>query len=267
MGKRITIKDRQRVARVLAARQGLTHLNDEIISTVGNMSDLDILNFLSNEIAPPADLVENITAAADEIRPGDVTRDPDLYKIASDIIDNFVTSNNWDVEKISPLQWAACCMSCGRFFRSRSWFRLNNENQIACNKDYEIDAAAVAAALPVWLSLCYKFNKTPLICDFCEFCGITKQWLYKTDSAGVTSERVVLAQKLSEIQADGLRRRVINPRENPVGAMFLLKADHGLVEASKVQHEYIKTDNNAASLPVFDDLPAIDDKSGENGPF
>ena len=264
MSNKITIKDRQRVARVLAARQGLAHLNDEIISTVGNMSDLDILNFLSNELTPPA--VENITAAVDEIRPGDVSRDPDLYKIASDIINNYMVSNNWTAEKITPLQWAACCMACGRFFNSRSWFRREQKNCIASNNMQEINIDAVAAAVPAWLALCYDFNKAPLICDFCEFCGISKEYIYKSGS-GVTSGGIHLVQKLQEIQADGLRRRVINPRENPVGAMFLLKADHGLVEASKVQHEYIKTDNKADLLPVFDDLPAIDDKNGKNNDF
>ena len=67
----------------------------------------------------------------------------------------------------------------------------------------------------------------------------------------MTSERDKLLQKLDKIQADGLRQRVINPKESPIGAIFLLKADHGLVEATKVQHEYIKNDGSAAALPVF----------------
>ena len=63
---------------------------------------------------------------------------------------------------------------------------------------------------------------------------------------------------LEESQADGLRRRVLNPKESPIGAIFLLKADHGLVEAQKIQHEYIKTSETAAALPIFGaDAPGL----------
>jgi hypothetical protein len=62
---------------------------------------------------------------------------------------------------------------------------------------------------------------------------------------------VELFKKIEQLQADGLRRRVINPKESPIGAIFLLKADHGLQETQKVTHEYIKNDGSAAALPVF----------------
>ena len=67
--------------------------------------------------------------------------------------------------------------------------------------------------------------------------------------SGVTPGSIELHKRLIEIQANGLRQRVINPKESPIGAIFLLKADHGLVEASRVQHEYIKPSENIQSLP------------------
>ena len=44
--------------------------------------------------------------------------------------------------------------------------------------------------------------------------------------------------------------------------MFLLKADHGLIEATKVQHEYIKPEETGAALPDFGQFQEITDKNG-----
>ena len=68
---------------------------------------------------------------------------------------------------------------------------------------------------------------------------------------------------IEEKQADGLRRVVIDGRRSPVGPMFLLKADHGLIEATKVQHEYIKTVENVGSLPDFGNYAALTDENGK----
>ena len=73
-----------------------------------------------------------------------------------------------------------------------------------------------------------------------------------------------LNKTLEKIQADGLRRKVLNGKESPIGAIFLLKADHGLVEATKVQHEYIKQDNNSNNLPVFASDPLEIEENNAN---
>lgn len=252
--EKCTIKKRREVARILAAREGLDRLNDKIIHQVGDMSDDEILNFLHNET--PAPSVEALPAGSvDEIRPGDADEN-DIYNICSDLVKQYIDSNGWDGEKISPLQWAACCLAVGRFARSRSLFRGVPENENTHNGIKEINAQkglnidAITAGAGAWLELCYKYNKAPLICDFCEFVAINKQTFYNMRD-GVTSPRVELFKRIEQIEADGLRRRVIDPKGSPIGPMFLLKADHGLIEATKVTHEYIKNDGSAAALPVF----------------
>ena len=251
--KRCTIKDRKRAADLLAVKDGCKERQQKHVEAVGLMSDDEVLKFIEEETAPAAVEVE-------EIRPDTETPEKDLFKICDDLIKNYLLSHNLEAEKITPLQWAACCMACGRFFRSRSWFRVQS-SQYEFNNNREVNARAVAAAVPVWLNLCYTYNKTPLICDFCEFVGISEEWLYKT-GADLTPERVQIYKNLKKIQENGLRRRVINPKESPIGPMFLLKADHGLIEATKVQHEYIKPEETGAALPDFGQFQEITDKNG-----
>ena len=232
------------------------------------MSDAEILQFLDNEEKKTtAAAVEVLTpGSVEEITPGGGA--PDYYNLFDGLISSYMASNNWDGEKISPLQWAACCLSVGRFVRSRSMFRTEQINSIISNNIKQLDIDGLTAAAGAWLELCYKYNKVPLICDFCEFVAISSQAFYNLkDGDGVTSRGVELFEKIEGLQADGLRRRVINPKESPIGAIFLLKADHGLVEAQTVRHEYIKSNETAAALPSFGDLPIIEDKNSENGTF
>lgn len=267
---RCTLKQRKQVARILAAREGLQKLNDDILQRVGAMSDDAIIQFLDNEEARAAAAVEVLQpGSVEEIKPG---CDPDytvIYNALVDAVKNYIVSNNWDAEKISPLQWGACCMAAGRLAGSRSFFRGIPENENTNNGIRQVNAAmgvnvaAVAGALPVWLELCTMFNKTPLKSDFLSFVGLSFDWLYNYKAApGVTSARDEILKILDGIQADGLRKRVINPKESPIGAIFLLKADHGLIEAQKVQHEYIKTDASGAALPVFGADPVQIDENG-----
>lgn len=251
--KRCTIKDRKRAADLLAVKDGCKERQQKHVEAVGLMSDDEVIKFIEEETTPAALEVE-------EIRPDTETPEKDLFKICDDLIKNYLLSHSLEAEKITPLQWAACCMACGRFFRSRSWFRVEQVNCITTNNMQQIDAAAVAGAVPVWLNLCYTYNKTPLICDFCEFVGISEEWLYK-NGQGLTPDGIQIYQKLKKIQENGLRRRVINPKESPIGPMFLLKADHGLIEATKVQHEYIKPEETGAALPDFGQFQEITAKN------
>lgn len=247
--RKCTLRERKQAARILAGRQGLEKLNDRIINQVGNMSDAEILQFLDNEEKNSAAAVEVLQpGSVEEIRPGGGSDYEKIYNTLVDVANNYIMSCGWDAEKISPLQWGSVCLQVGLFVRSRSLFRgADDIKNYYGNKDKSIDIDAVAGAIPVWLGLCYKYNKAPLICNFCDFCNISQEWLL----SGVNSKCVQLHKTLEKIQADGLRQRVINPKESPIGAIFLLKADHGLIESQKVTHEYIKNDGSAAALPVF----------------
>ena len=265
--RKCTIKERKQAARILAARENLLKINDDILQRVGSMSDNEVLNFLDNEASAAAAVLDPLEV--EEIKPGTGADLEAIYKNLVDVVNNYIVSNNWDVEKISPLQWAACCLAAGRFANSRSFFRGIPENENTNNgiKQYNasngVNVAAVAGALPVWLELCAKCNKTPLKSDFLAFVGLSFDWLYNYKGVGVTSERDEILKILETIQADGLRKKVINPKESPIGAIFLLKADHGLVEAQRVQHEYLKPDASGAALPVFGSYDPITDENAQ----
>lgn len=252
---KITARERKNAARILAARAGLDSLTPEIIQTVANMADSEILQLFNDDLTTAAAVLD--PSEVDEIKPGTGADYEKIYSLLVDVANNYILSNNWDAEKITPLQWGSVCLQVGIFARSRSFFRgSDNILNIYGNKDKSIDAAAVADAVPVWLSLCYKYNKPPLICNFCDFCGISKEWLF----SGVTPECVHLAKTLKDIQADGLRQRVVSPKESPIGAIFLLKADHGLIEATKTIHETAENTTRPDALP---DFAAFSDENGQ----
>ena len=246
--RKCTLKERRAAARILAARDNVSRALQRHIEAVGAMSDEEVLAFLDKEEEAAA--VEVVQA--EEIRPGSVPED--LYNLFDNLVTNYINANGWEGEKISPLQWGACCLSAGRFVRSRNMFRKEQSNCILTNNIKELDLDGITRAGAAWLELCFKYNKVPLICDFCEFVSISKQAFYNLrDGDGVTSRGLDLFKRIEGLQADGLRRRVIDPKGSPIGPMFLLKADHGLVEATKVQHEYIKSNETAAALPVWDE--------------
>ena len=268
--KRCTLKDRKAAARIISARAGAyDRMTPEALAAVGNMSDAEVLAFLDQELTP-----EKLDGATvEEIKPGKKTlpTDPEeLADVVGGLVDAYMLKNNWEAEKISPMQWASCCLMVGRFFSARSAFRGAEINPDTRKGIREINAAAgvdvdaLAAVVPLWLDLCLKYNKTPLLSDFMYFSGVSVQWLYSVQE--VNPKRVELKKKLEQIQADGLRKRTLDTKASPVGAIFLLKADHGLVEATKTIHEYEKPAGSAAALPVFaETAPGIPEKPENSG--
>lgn len=121
--KRCTIKDRKAAARIISARAGAyDRMTPEALAAVGNMSDAEVLAFLDNELTP-----EKLDGATvEEIKPGKKTlpTDPEeLAEVVGGLVDAYMLKNNWEAEKISPMQWASCCLMVGRFFSARSAFR------------------------------------------------------------------------------------------------------------------------------------------------
>ena len=193
----------------------------------------------------------------DEIKPGSGADYEKIYPILVDVANNYILSNGWDAEKITPLQWGSVCLTVGNFARARSWFRGSDiVKSYFGNNNKCIDFDAAAGAVPVWLDLCYKYNKPPLICDFCYFCGFTTALL----RSGVSPACIALRKTLDDIHAAGLRSRALSSKESPIGAIFLLKADHGLIEATKTIHETAETTARPDALP---DFAAFSDENGQ----
>ena len=253
--QRATIKQRRRVADLLAIRDGCTRREPRHIEAAGAMSDKEVLNFLDSEIRTDIEPLKLRDQDVEEINPGG--GGANLYDLAENIITNFLNKEGWDAEKISPLQWGACCLACGRVFRSG--FRLEQKNCITNGNYQEINAQAVADAVPAWVALCLKYNKTPLIDDFCGFCGISEEYIRKRCD-GVTLDEIPIYEKLRKIQENGLNKRILNPKENPVGAIFLQKAINGYNETQTIRHEYNNNSGKAAALPTFGSFDALEDK-------
>lgn len=252
--KRITIKDRRAAADLLAIKEGYTTRQKKHIDAVGALSDAEIYDLLNEDIpaAPAACEVE-------EIRPGGLPSD--LYAWADSMIDSFCSHYNIDKYKMSGSQWSACCSYIGRWIRSRSLLQTENKNSIIKNNFNKIDAAAAESLLPVWEELTGVYKKTPLIYDFCKFCGLSYDWLYNMKRrAGVTSSDDNLYKKVQFICDYGITPTLTDPRESSVSQIYYNKAYNGRLEAPTVSKIEIIGPVTAAALPVFDDNGQIIEK-------
>ena len=267
--RKCTLKERRQAAQLLAARENSPKIEQKHLEAVGAMSDLEVLNFLDSELLPAMDPGQNKDALqVEEIKPGagGVVSSDDIRQAAKNTIQNYLMNSNLDAATISPLQWSACCLACGRFFNHLSLFREEQKNSFISNNMNAVNYNAIAAAVPAWLELCIYYNKAPLISDFCYFCGVSKQWFYAV-CEGLTPGGIDLAKLLHQIQEDGLNSRILNSKESPIGAMFLQKCINGYSETQTIKHEYITGSGSASALPVFASSGPDHTQNDKNGPF
>ena len=257
--KRATIKERRRAADLFAIKAGRRERTAEDVEKASLLSDAEIFELLKvdNDITP---------ADVEEIRPDGSEGSADLFEVCENLIENICIKYELDKKTMSPLQWGFVCSRVGAWFSSRSAFRCEQKGgPIRGNFNY-INTDAIAAAVPVWASLCELYNKTPLVCDFCAFCGVSEEYIYRNVD-GLTPDGMHFLQKLHKIQENGLNKRILNPKENPVGAIFLQKAINGYSETKIIKHETIGGKTRADALPTFGDFEEITDKSSENNTF
>lgn len=283
--RKLLIKDRRAAADLIAKKNGRKERAPEDVQTIANMEDSDIIKLLTaaglwddtdaaavpvpekitTAAASPVDpeqtrdIIKLDAAAVEELRPdGGALSGSNLFNAAENIINNYIVANNWDAEKITPTQWGACMLACGRAFRSG--FRIEQKNCIARNNIKQIDAQAVADAVPVWLELCYKYDKTPLVLSFCDFCAVSDSWLYN-NLHGVTAGGVDALQILKKAQENGLNYRILDAKKNSYGPIFLQQHLSGYTNTSIIKHETIKGPDTAATLPDFGSFQALEDKN------
>jgi len=254
--KKASLKDRRRAADLIAIKAGRNERTPDDIEKASLLSDAEVFELLKydNDITP---------ATVEEIRPDGGSGSADLFDVCNGLIENICIKYDLDKKTLTPLQWGFICSRVGAWFSARSTFRTLQKNCIASNNYQQINIELLADAVPVWAALCEYYNKTPLICDFCAFCGISDDWLYK-NLGGVTLSGSDFLQKLHKIQENGLNKRILNPKENPVGAIFLQKAINGYNETTIIRHESGTTPKNAHNLPVFGSFESIEDKSGQD---
>ena len=84
--EKCTIKKRREVARILAARENLPKINDDIIKRVGSMSDNEIINFLKEETAQAVQVLQ--PDMIEEIKPGAGADYEKIYSLLVDFAKN-----------------------------------------------------------------------------------------------------------------------------------------------------------------------------------
>ena len=251
--KRATIKERRAVADILAIKEGHTQRQQKHIDAAAALDDNDIFRILE----------ENTPAAVDveEIGPDELPAD--LYSVCDNIIREFCDKYGLDAFKLSPLQWGAACSYVGRWFRSRSAFRVPSSNFIQ-GSNKKIDAAAAADVVPVWRDLCNIYNQVPMMDHFARFCGLSIEWLYKVQAGdGVTSDDVQIFKMVKAVSRAGLNDRLVDAKGAQVGAIFYAKAVEGYQETTNINHTYENSNKTAAALPTFGGYDALEEKSPE----
>lgn len=251
--KRATIKERRAVADILAIKEGYTQRQQKHIDAAAALSDSDIFRILE----------ENTPAAVDieEIGPDELPAD--LYSVCDNIINEFCNKYGLDAFKLSPLQWGAACSYVGRWFRSRSAFRVPSSNFIQ-GSNKKIDSKAAAAVVHVWRDLCALYNQVPMLDHFCRFYNISYDWLWKIkEGNGVTSDDIELYKTIKTISRAGLNDRLVDSKGAQVGAIFYAKAVEGYQETTNINHTYENSNKTAAALPTFGGYDAIEEKNPE----
>lgn len=89
----------------------------------------------------------------------------------------------------------------------------------------------------IFLPVCYKFNNTPTVLQFCSMVMIDNSHLsdiragfYRGNGSRVNPEHTQIVKKWFDICENGLSSKTIN--EGSIGSMFILKSKYHYVEAS-----------------------------------
>lgn len=175
-----------------------------------------------------------------------------------EIIDSYLLAfcqrfNIEDMRKASAQQWQAFCIVTGQSFkRTKLLHDIRRERE---RGGMILDPYKVVQLLPIWAGYCGAFDKAPLVCDFCYFCGTSQAWLYECspDGAVVTSSLIELRKKLEKMQESGLSAVLVDGRRNPTGSIFFLKNCHGWRDQREVHHTAEILPQKADGLPQFED--------------
>lgn len=155
-----------------------------------------------------------------------------------------------DMRTAASEDWRACCMLIGSYIKINGIIEdKEGARRAMAGKKY--DPYKVNELVDLWAWFCMDFRKNCLIGDFSFFAGVSTSWVdgIKPDGSMLTSAAVGLSQKLHKIQELSLTGRLADGRQNPTGAIFILKNLHGWRDEREVVHTDGGQRLTAAELP------------------
>ena len=181
----------------------------------------------------------------------------DFLETLENIILQWCTDNEIEnMRKASALQWGAVCMFIGQYIKNNNI--LLNKTRTAAQGSRVYDIEKILNLSDLWIYLCQKYGKIPLVNDFIYFAGISKKYFYGDNGHSVlTSAGGTLVKKLNDIQQTALASALTDSKENPTGRIYLTKALHGWSDSGGGQIMQEKPTQNNNALPLFD-TPGIE---------
>jgi len=169
-----------------------------------------------------------------------------------------------DMRKERQTVWKALCMAIGR-----NVFRKNRKLLAGTppkNGGFCYDFNKIYELAEIWIYMCGKYTKAPMIDDFAYFTGIEESTLYANGGdyteGHLTPERLRLLKKLRSAQETGLAGMIADGRQNPTGALACLNHWHGWTSTKEIIHTTSNGAQNAVALPVFDNsISSLPDNS------
>lgn len=151
----------------------------------------------------------------------------DFLETIENIILQWCVDNEIEnMRKASALQWGAVCMFVGQYIKNNNI--LLNKTRTAAQGSRVYDIEKILNLSDLWIYLCQKYSKIPLVNDFIYFSGVSKGFFYGDNGhSKLTSAGGELAKKLNEIQQFALASALTDSKENPTGRIYLTKALHG----------------------------------------
>ena len=204
--------------------------------------------------------VKNSVPVSDPIQ--DKTQDknklpPDLINTIQSIIDSWCMDNDVnDLRKASALVWGAVCMIIGQYIKQNK-ILYDIEKTAARGGACCYDVEKVNDLIDIWVYCCKKYAKTPLINDFIDFSGVSKNWFYGINGHNeqtLTSAGGRLAKKIYDIQAGAVASGIVDGRENPTGKIYFSKAVLGWSEDGSRRQDL---QNQNESINSFPDLAGL----------
>ena len=124
------------------------------------------------------------------------------------------------------------------------------------------DPVKVDALSNLYLSYTDIFGVVPMQLNAARFMGVTRQYLkeYKGgETEGATSALVHMDKKISRARELALSNRLSEGRQNPTGAIFVLKNLHGWKDERTIEHTATISAASASDLPRLGGLGLSDE--------
>lgn len=114
------------------------------------------------------------------------------------------------------------------------------------HKPNTIDIYKVVQVIPIYYTLCDKYNKAVLIDYVAYFLGVSDQWMYDH-----TTKLTTLGVDLAKKREDSLTACIVDGKQSPVGALAVLNHFHGWNTASTRTE---RTTEKVIAYPVLVDI-------------